>query len=539
MKIRFERALRHLAAVLAVAAPASGATYDVTLDPASPALCDGSHDDRAAIQAAIALAAADGGGRVYIPTGTCRVSGALEIPSNGIVVFGDGAGSRIEVAAGGANLFSISNRSRITLRDLQLAEAGVTEHSQAGVGSGVLIRGNSDAITLRNLHITGFAHGILARELGPWQITHLTLRDVWVEHTSGWGIEITGVQNARLFDVRVMGAGSDGLKIGAPTRYLEVHGGRFWKNGAGGVGDGIDLHSGGNKWLIAGTRTDGNRTEGINVKSGDSPVVPAPIGEGAIVGVISEHNGVNGINIFSSPGAPSEDPTPQHIRITGGVIARNDQSGIRIGAGRNVTLSGVVVKENDEYGILISKDSFDISIVGAQVSANGSGPLNNYAGIDVSGDRVRMLGGVVNGNNDDVAVGDPCSVATPACPASHATGLRIDPDASDTFVSGTILENTNSGTLLRGAGVIEDVVGFATEASGIRTLAGGTTSVVVAHGLATTPTLAQLSATPVSDWGNAGRYWISAPSELTFRLNVDTDPGVDVDFRWRADASGR
>jgi hypothetical protein len=538
---RASRSLAPLAllACLASVAPAHGATYDVTRDVQPPARCDGGGDDTAAIRAALALAAADGGGRVYLPAGTCRVSDKLEVASDDIVVFGDGMGSRIQAGRGGTTVFSIAGRDRIELRDLHILEEGVARHEDAGVGSGVSIRGSADEVSIRNVRVTGLAHGIMARELGVGEaISNLTLRDVWVEHTSGWGIEVAGVENARLFDVRVTGAAFDGLKIGKPTRYFEIHGGRFWNNGQNGLGDGIDLHSGGNRWLIVGTRVDGNVAAGINVKSGAGTSAAAPITEGAIIGVVAEGNDV-GLNVFSDPRAPALDPTPNHIRVTGGVFARNAGSGIRIGAGRNMTIAGAVVKQNDGHGIHVNERSFDLSMLGLQVSANGREAIHRWSGIDVSGDRVRIIGGAVDGSDDDVAVGNPCAAAGAGCGVWQHAGIAFAEAAEDGLVAGTGVAGAFTGGPVMGTTpLVEDVASFATRASGVVRIPADQTSVTVAHRVARVPSLAQLSVTPVSVWGAATSYWISDPTASSFRLNVDVEPGLSLDFRWPADVSG-
>ncbi len=68
--------------------------------------------------------------------------------------------------------------------------------------------------------------------------------------------------------------------------------------------------------------------------------------------------------------------------------------------------------------------------------------------------------------------------------------------------------------------------------SGIATIPSGSTSVDVTHGLGTTPNLRDLSVTPASSPGAATVWWISDATSTTFRINVDVDPGVSVDFAW-------
>ncbi|MFA7169266.1 MAG: hypothetical protein WC178_00205 [Candidatus Paceibacterota bacterium] len=73
--------------------------------------------------------------------------------------------------------------------------------------------------------------------------------------------------------------------------------------------------------------------------------------------------------------------------------------------------------------------------------------------------------------------------------------------------------------------------GWTTENSGVSTIATTTTSIVVTHGLATTPTRVQL--TPTTDTGGK-RYWISEKTATTFTITIDSAHTSDISFDWRA-----
>jgi len=76
-------------------------------------------------------------------------------------------------------------------------------------------------------------------------------------------------------------------------------------------------------------------------------------------------------------------------------------------------------------------------------------------------------------------------------------------------------------------------VGYTTENSGTATIVSGTTYVDVAHGLSVSPSASQINIVPSNDLGNANKYWISDVGSSTFRINVDTDPGVAAaSFNW-------
>lgn len=73
--------------------------------------------------------------------------------------------------------------------------------------------------------------------------------------------------------------------------------------------------------------------------------------------------------------------------------------------------------------------------------------------------------------------------------------------------------------------------------SGVATLATGTTAIVVAHGLASTPTADQIMVTPIEAWGSATQFWVDTITATEFTINVDANPLADVDFAWRADVA--
>jgi hypothetical protein len=74
-----------------------------------------------------------------------------------------------------------------------------------------------------------------------------------------------------------------------------------------------------------------------------------------------------------------------------------------------------------------------------------------------------------------------------------------------------------------------------TTGSGQATLSSGSTSVTVAHGLDVTPDPEDIRITALGDLGGAGYYYITGVGASNFDINVDSDPGQDVDFAWGAE----
>ena len=70
--------------------------------------------------------------------------------------------------------------------------------------------------------------------------------------------------------------------------------------------------------------------------------------------------------------------------------------------------------------------------------------------------------------------------------------------------------------------------------SGSATIANGTTSIDVSHNLSVTPTVGDISVTPIEAWGNMTQYYIDTYTSTQFTIHADINPGQDVDFAWKA-----
>lgn len=73
---------------------------------------------------------------------------------------------------------------------------------------------------------------------------------------------------------------------------------------------------------------------------------------------------------------------------------------------------------------------------------------------------------------------------------------------------------------------------YYTESQGVATITLGTSSVVVSHGLDTTPLGGQIQVTPAGDMTPAVRFWVDTVGASSFTLHVDTNLTGDTDFFW-------
>lgn len=76
--------------------------------------------------------------------------------------------------------------------------------------------------------------------------------------------------------------------------------------------------------------------------------------------------------------------------------------------------------------------------------------------------------------------------------------------------------------------------GYVTENRGTATVLNGTTSILVNHGLAVTPTSSQVSITPTNSMGSATKFWLSSVTSSQIQISVDANPGATTaTFAWK------
>lgn len=85
-------------------------------------------------------------------------------------------------------------------------------------------------------------------------------------------------------------------------------------------------------------------------------------------------------------------------------------------------------------------------------------------------------------------------------------------------------------------GARRNVNSFAYENSGTGTISNGTTSEVIAHGLAGTPTIDNVTITLAENPDNTpGAIWVDTIGAANFTVNCENNPGAsNLDFGWRA-----
>lgn len=216
----------------------------------------------------------------------------------------------------------------------------------------------------------------------------------------------------------------------------------------------------------------------------------------------------------------------------------------------DVTLTGNMLWQNSRANIIID-GAGDISIIGGTLGSA------TYENIWLKGDgNVVTISGVIltdsslagSGLASSILYGDTgeayTEISITGCSFVDLTGdFKYWIAGTGNGGTGTITGNTFRGTPVTAPFAIDPTsfeIGqnrgttFKTENTGLATVANGTTSIQVAHGLGMTPTMVLV--VPVENPTNPITYWwVSGIDGTNFTINIDADPGAsNLDFHWEA-----
>ena len=269
------------------------------------------------------------------------------------------------------------------------------------------------------------------------------------------------------------------------------------------------------------------------------------------------------------------------VTITGNTVTGCTPAGIQVRCYRT-TVTGNTVTSCKGKGIRVDSSSLDTVISGNVISSIGLNSADGY-GIEVDGKSVTITGNAVSHcysdgiragsgasrsvhiianeckNNGDGGTGDGIRISRGGtisrlfvfgnvCTDDQASktqrdGLRIDTGTTTSTATCMIASNllyanatsdyTNNGT---NAPREHMNIGHVTENSGTGSIASGTTSDVITHGLDVTPTAANITVTLTEDPTNTpGAIWVDTIGATTFTVNCENDPGAsNLDFSWQA-----
>lgn len=412
---------------------------------------DGSSDDTAAIQSAIDQVAEAGGGRVILPAGTYRITESLRVPEN-LRVSGESTAATVLIAPNELefDLIVIEDASAVTVENLTLKEE---ESNFRGSGAGIHITGQSNRILIENVAAFGFRSGFSLNRNDETTVSGITLRNCHSEGARTFGFDINNCHQVLLDDCKAFRNRLDGMKLRRQARNVTIRGGESSFNGAsesGIGGSGVDAYAGGESFVIRNLLVEENNGSGIYAKTGALQYQGfGQIGPALISEVICRRNRSFGLDINRSGGDLLKEgdermpPLPSHFVVVGGLFEENERAGIYIRA-RNVSILAPIVRRNKQTGIDLSS-AWDVQVVGAQVSGNGTAEPGSFSGVHIGYDevkgvarRVHLRDSIINGIDDPWQQdGDTPVDGT----ATHAHAVAVSADSDDILIDGNIFLN--------------------------------------------------------------------------------------------------
>lgn len=549
---------------------------------------DGTTDDTTAINNA--LTAAANGGTVYFPAGTYLITSTLTIPGDGVTLVGEGYDSLINSNTANVNIVTATSRAGFRVANLRLNANGSSAGDDQGnclqittctdfilenlwlenCSMAVHIQTNSQRGLIRNVHLKDFQgnRGITIEGSDYISVIGGTAR-----LTTGTGIDAvlaTHESGDRSTYISVTGMVMDlsGSNNGQGINFTQVDHGTISCNTIKSTSTGAS----GNVWSIVASgctavAITGNSVSG-GASSGFSIAVTDSSTEVAVTGNVCTPAG-NGISFSATKGSVTgnyvKNPTGVGLLAALGAIADVDLTisgntihtttagaqpdGIRIENMRGVVVSGNVIKSPDRFGLYVV-DSADVVVTGNRIAKADSD------GIQISGSpRTTVVGNEIFDCNEDntantsgiqlVGAGaDDCvivgnTIGNVGGTGNQAYGVYIGAatQTNTTVVGNNVRSNVTGGVNNAGtSSIIRANQGHVTENSGTGTINSGATTATVTHGLAVTPTAANISVVFTEQGTNDyGRWWISGISSTQFTVNVSADPGAsNLDFSWQA-----
>jgi parallel beta-helix repeat protein len=424
---------------------------------------NGSTDDTAAINTAIAAATA-AGGTVFFPAGTYMTTGITIDGKDDFTLLGSGPASIIKMVANNSNnIIRIQNSTRFSVLDLTLDcnrannTLGTDEDLQCGIhivsSSAFLLRG----LRLLNAHMSGIRTGLFNTDTGGCTDGAITNCYVNLGVTADQGIGIWHSQRISVTNCVVQQGGWGGIVL-TRSDNCTVAGNTCYNNSyviSGGGGHGIALE--GARWsTVTGNICYGNEVNGIHLEV--DPQTSARYVEGCTVTGNIMHSNVHGIFLGKTVSNT----------VANNVIYSNTQAGIILAEDTTrCILDGNICKDNADQGIWLKGSACQVqnnevegsALQGIVVQlASHSAITNNHC-------TNNTLGGIEVKGGTDLTVSD--NVLT-----NNAQGIILQPDGATKSQRISITGNTCNGNANEGL-ILLSVTGASIAGNSLTHNAGG------------------------------------------------------------------
>lgn len=136
-----------------------------------------------------------------------------------------------------------------------------------------------------------------------------------------------------------------------------------------------------------------------------------------------------------------------------------------------------------------------------------------------------------------------CTAANGLFGGTQAYGLFINTGCDQFVVSGNNLMGNATGSMLDGSSATADKtvqgnIGYRTSNNGTGTVASGTTSIVVPHGLAVAPRVQDIMLTRQGTNAGSTDMYPSNPTATSFTINLVAAPSINAPITWSARIAG-
>ena len=457
---------------------------------------DGTTDDTAALQAAL-----DAGGLVFIPEGTYYCPDGATVSKNNTWVLGEGRGSILKSdGTGNINCLTATSKSGLIFSELAF------DNDVSGVGYGVQIIA-CDGVIFNKLYAATPKSAIVGTRWDDPTYSTNVLID---------GLESNNSQDAGVYCFR--------------TRYLTVVNCHFYESKASheisiqrcdhfvvannvvhstsGDSYGITLSDSCDKFVIANNVTRG-------CAAGIKSLAAFPIStNGVVAGNLVSESTLFGIDLHSWDDVSIVNNFV--ITVSGGSAL----DGMRVIECDRLIISNNKVLSPSRHGIKL-QTVVDSNVVDNYVKDCA----DEKAGIHIS----------------DTCTGNEISrnrVYTSAAETYQDYGIQIANAncSNNRFINNWLNANPTPFAAGGATNIVRNNSGYTTENSGTATILNENTSIAVAHGLAVTPTVDDISVVlaenPTNDPGN---IWVDTIGAANFTINCRNDPGAsNLDLAWQA-----
>lgn len=519
-------------------------------------ICDGTADEEE-IQAAIDALPA-GGGTVMLTDGLFTPA-QMDITKNGLTLCGQGMSTVItaKTNAGAAwkGLLEFGTSS-VPITDLRVEDLKIDGNSGNQTNETIGILAYVTRGSFNNLYLEDTKADGLRISDGSSQVS---IGTIWAKDTNVAAVQLDGVdgpgtvQDVTIGQLILVSGNDRGLVL---ARCEDIVVGMVRTTGTGSGEDAITL-----------TTWDGTGTCKRVTINGYSI-------QGGVTGIVFDTGPFEDINI----GPGTIEGTSGY-----GILVSDVIDGTRITKG--ISIKGAIIRNTGADGIKIGADVQEFSIADCMVSDVQAGHGIMVVGY---GSLVRSIGSITNNmcwNNDDSGIdarrgvykveGNMCWNNNQGSEGSadHGHGITVrGDDVADKQIEATVANNVcfdNQGgkTQKYGLHVSSDRAGgwvningndftgnatgavsesgsigvtyrrnhgYITENGGPATIANGTTSIALNHGLAFTPATGDIMVAPIVAWGNMTQFYVGNYTSTQFTIYADQDPGQDVHFTWWA-----